>query len=266
MDLIFPPRFPGSRSRAGRAIRAAALTLMYTSTLLSFAATSAPAPVTPPDFPDTTHVREGCFISSVAYLAKFAAEFPGEYGAPVSVHPRIYPTPHTVALVTWAGEWWLRDEFVGVFRLNLPVASREITESVRHRAEVALDRRVRGLSRQERESILSLGLHGNRAVDAAREVAAAANLIPFDGEHFRIVSGGREVPVLFFRPSPGRIAVYDANFGTASAATDIADSATIVRLVAEQLGYRAASVRPAVSLVKGEIIAAAGAFAGGRGR
>ncbi len=243
MHLTFSLRYSGSRFLAGHAIRGAALAFMFTAALLSPAARATTAPATPPDFPDTTHVREGCYISSVAYLARFAAEFPGEFGAPCSVHPRIYPRRHTVALLTWAGEWWLRDEFAGVMRLNLPVASREITETVRRRAEVTLDRRVRGLSASERARILSLGLHGNRAVDAAREVALAAQLLPFASAVYHVESNGREIPVLFFRPSPGCIALYDPQFGTATAETDCPSDSALVELVAQRLGYRVTCVR-----------------------
>lgn len=253
------PRSAGSSLSFGRSLCAAALAFVLTSAFLAVAASANPAPSSPPRFPDAIHVREGCFISSVAYLAKFEAEFPGEFGAPVAVHPRIYPTPHTVALVTWAGEWWLRDEFVGVLRLNMPVVAREITVDVKDRAEKALDRRVRSLSAKDRAGILSPGLHERGAVDAAREVDAAEKLIPFAVERFHIMSGGRETPVLFFRPSPGKIAVYDARFGTAAAETAMADSAMIVGMVAEHLGYKAASVRPALSLesglAKGEAVA-----------
>ncbi|MDP3073101.1 MAG: hypothetical protein Q8N18_22600 [Opitutaceae bacterium] len=243
MHLTFSPRSLGLRCLTGRALAAAALVFMFTAPPLLSAARAAPGPATPPDFPDTTHVREGCYISSVAYVARFAAEFPGEFGAPCSVHPRIYPKRHTVALVTWAGEWWLRDEFAGVMRLNLPAASREITETVRRRAEVTLDRRVRGLTSSERARILSLGLHGSRTLDAAHEIAEAARLLPYASALYRVESNGREIPVLFFRPSPGWIALYDPHFGTATAETDSPRDAAIVEAIAERLGYRVTSVR-----------------------
>jgi len=244
MHLTSSLRSSGSRFLSPRAIRGAALAFMFTAALLSPAARAITAPATPPEFPDTTHVHEGCYISSVAYLARFAAEFPGEFGAPCSVHPRIYPRPHTVALLTWAGEWWLRDEFAGVMRLNLPVASREITETVRRRAELMLDRRVRRLSPADRERILSLGLHGRRAVDASYEIAQAARLLPFASALYRVKSDGREIPVLFFRPGPGRIALYDPQFGTATAETAGTNSAKLVEAIAARLGYNVTSVRP----------------------
>lgn len=248
MHLAVSRRSPVSRSvdsssAASPGSRAVALAFMLIATLLIPAARAGTAPSTPPDFPDTTHVREGCYVSSVAYVAKFAAEFPGEFGAPCSVHPSIYPRRHTVALVTWAGEWWLRDEFAGVVRLNLAVASREITETVRRRAEVTLDRRVRGLSSSERTRILSLGLHGKRAVDAAHEVAQAARLLPYASARYRVESNGRGIPVLFFRPSPRCIALYDPQFGTATAETDCPDDAALVELIAQRLGYRVTSVQ-----------------------
>jgi hypothetical protein len=233
---------------------AVALAFMFTATLVSPAARATNAPSAPPDFPDTTHVREGCYLSAVAYLARFAAEFPGEFGAPCSVHPSIYPRRHTVALVTWAGEWWLRDEFAGMVRLNLAVASREITETVRRRAETRLDRRVRGLSPSERTRILSLGLHGHRTVDAAREIAHAERLLPYASTRYRIESNGREIPVLFFRPGPGRIALYDPELGTGAAESADLRDAAVVEAIAGAMGRRVTSVR----IDPRQLVAAAG--------
>lgn len=194
----------------------------------------------PPHHPDTVHVPEGCYVSTVAYLARFSAEFPADWGAPFTAFLASNRWHHTVALVTWRGEWWLRDEFLGVRRLNLPVASPAISETVARRAEAAIGRMASQVSRTLRARIAGVG----RRFDAAQEVAKAAALLPSPGEVFLVSSLDREIPVLFFRPCPGSIALYDPNFGTATAETAATNSASIVEAVAQRLGYKVTSVRP----------------------
>jgi hypothetical protein len=68
-------------------------------------------------------------------------------------------------------------------------------------------------------------------------------LLPVASELFCIESQGREILLLFFRPGPDCVAVYDPRFGTAIARTKATSSAKVVELVAERLGYRVASIR-----------------------
>ena len=214
-----------------------------------FAATPGASRTSPPDYVDSVHVAEGCYISTVAYLTKFSAAFPDEFGSAVTIHPKSHLTPHTIALLTWRDHWWLRDEFLGVLPVNLPVRTREITEQIKSSSEAALERRALRLSatRQTRRA----GLHSrdDRVLDAPREVARAATLLQFASEAFHIESRGRKTCMLLFRPRPGTIAVYDPAHGTATAKTDLTSSVEIVALVAERLGYAAAIVRPASRLL-----------------
>lgn len=233
-----------------RTLRAAALALMIIPALplLAGRATEpvvppAAQPATPPRFQDTVHVPVGCFISTTAYLAKFAAEHPHEFGAPLTAFLGVIRRHHTSALVTWRGEWWLRDEYLGLIRLGVPVTRREITDRVARRAESTLEREAAKLSPELRARIAGAGQSGNSRIDAAREVAQAAALVPFPAETYLVTCGNREVPLLFFRPSPREIAVYDPFHGTATAETDSPRHAAIVELVAQRLGYRVTSVR-----------------------
>ncbi len=224
---------------ARRVAHAVALALMITPSLpLASGQTNETA--APPHQPDAVHVPEGCYISTVAYLGRFAVEFPGEWGAPFTAFLASNRWHHTVALVTWRGEWWLRDEFLGAIRMNLPVASRAVTAPVARHAEATLGRVASQLSRAQRARIAVIG----RRFDATHEVAKAAKLLPFPGEVFLVSSHGREIPLLFFRPAPGCIAVYDPHFGTAVAETTTGNSAKVVEVVAERLGYKVTSVRP----------------------
>jgi hypothetical protein len=245
-----------SRDAARRPVRVTALAFMAFITLLPLPAAPASdrtessiagpgtSPASPPVYQDSDHVSQGCYISTVVYLAKFLAAFPGEFGSPVTIHPKPYPTPHTIALVTWRNEWWLRDEFLGVIRLNLPVTTLEVTAHVTNHAEATLERRALHLSQNVRARIASFGARNGGGVDAFREISQAAKLLPFTSELFRIESRGQKIPLLFFRPRPGYIAVYNPVFGTATAETEVTSSIKVVELVAERLGYPVASVRP----------------------
>lgn len=255
------PAVSPARSRLCRTLRAAALALMTTATLPLLAGpaadpAAAPAaqPATPPRHEDTVHVPLGCFISTTAYLAKFAAEQPGEFGAPLTAFLGVIRRHHTSAVVTWRGEWWLRDEYLGVIRLGLPVAAREITERVARRAEATLEREAAKLPAELRARIAGIGHTVNRDFSAAREVARAAALLPFPAEIYLVTCGHREVPMLFFRPGPREIAVYDPHHGTATAETDSHRHTGIVELVAQRLGYGVTSVR----LDQSRLLASAG--------
>ncbi len=107
-------------SPAGRLFRSALVTLVLVGALaLNLRADDA---VTPPAFPDAGHVPNGCYLSTAAYLARFAAAFPAERATNVAIAPRGFGGLHTIALLTWRGEWWGRDEYFGVFRLGRAVA------------------------------------------------------------------------------------------------------------------------------------------------
>ena len=60
--------------------------------------------------------------------------------------------------------------------------------------------------------------------------------------------GKREIPLVFFRPAPGQIAVYDPAFGTGVAKCSQPDDAKVVAAVASRMGYRADVVRAELNL------------------
>ncbi len=71
-------------------------------------------------------MANGCYVSTIAFLARFQAEFPGERGVPLVMVRRNANTvrwSHTIALVSWRGEWWGRDEYYGVFALDREVGA-----------------------------------------------------------------------------------------------------------------------------------------------
>lgn len=215
-------------------LRALALASMLTSPLCPAAGASAP-----PDYPDALPLPEGCFISTLAYLATFAAEFPAEQRVPFTTFMKASQCHHTAALMTWRGEWWLRDEHLGVIRLGVTAAGRGLTERVTRAADAVLLREASRLSQARRRHILSAG----HDLDKAQAVERAARLLPVPGEIYLVESGGREFRVLFFRPAPGQVAVYDPRYGTATAESTSTQAAAIVEAVARRLGYRVSAVR-----------------------
>lgn len=239
--------FIASLSRRTAALRRLlpVLGFMLTATTLlpNSARAEAGAASAPPDFPDTTHVPEGCYISTAVYLTKFRAAFPGELAAPVSVRVKHYLGPHTVALVSWSGRWWLRDEFMGVIALDAAVNAGAVSETLRAKAEATLDRRTRLLSKRTRERLTDFGDRIVAARNETRDVATAAMLLPCDSERFWVRCGDREVPMLFFRPAAGVVAVYSPVHGTATAETTITSSRRVVELVARELGYNVSGLR-----------------------
>ena len=221
--------------------RALAFALMATTTLPLARAGFAAVPPTPPDFPDAAHVTNGCYLSTVAFIAQFASAFPAERAQPATIRPRNFDTPHTLALLTWQGRWWGRDEYAGIFPLDRPVGGGTLTESLRRHAERIFEKR----------SIAQAKLSGYNPANTeklsparrAHDVTVAAGLIPFRTERFSLRCGDQDVPLLFFRPTSGSIAVYDPVTGTATAETAITSSSAIVKLVATQLGYRVDAIR-----------------------
>ncbi|MBL9199047.1 MAG: hypothetical protein JNL39_01020 [Opitutaceae bacterium] len=228
-------------------LRVLAFALMLTPAHLPAAQ---PGPSSPPDYPDALHLPEGCLISTLAYLATFAAEFPGEQRAPFTTLLPHNGQHHTVALVTWAGEWWLRDEFLGVIPLKVSAGSGDHMERATQAAGAVLGREAKRLTLAQRRHIAAAG----GGLDATQAVAHAARLLPVPADVYVVTSGGREFPLLFFRPSPGAIAVYDPRHGTAVAETASPHAAAIVREVAQRLGYGVTSVR----LDQSRLLASAG--------
>ncbi len=235
--------------------------LLPSSVRAEAAAPGVPIPATcesgPPAYPDTVHLPQGCYISTVAYLVRFHAEFPAERGAPQTVMVRSLSGLHTIAMVTWRGEWWGRDGRFGVFALHRAVATRRPLERLCADAGFALDRIV---SRQLKHGRDSAAFDPpGELPDAARldAVSTAAKLVPQASRIFWVRSGRRELPFLFFRPAAGAIAVYDPASGTTQAECAATNDSSIVATVAARLGYKVAAVRPEPTLPPPELLASA---------
>lgn len=210
-------------------------------------ANPASALAAPPAYPDPDHVLNGCHLSTLRFLHRFLADFPAEHGESLVVSMRNAngtTQAHTIALISWQGQSWCRDEYYGVFALNCPAESPPDLERLSARAERKLEdhaqRMVRlgqAVARSEPPALLSAGQN-------LRDVTVAAKLIPYGTKIFWVRAGSRELPMAFFRPDGKRIAVYDPAHGTSTAECASPDDAKIVQLVAARLGYRVDSVRP----------------------
>src|SRR5271170_721219 len=103
-----------SLRRAGIRLRLAPVALALLSPAGSaaradIAVPTAPAPVAPPHYTIDEHVFNGCHLSTIAFLARFHADFPAEHGEALIVLMRNaggVRKAHTVALISWRGSWW----------------------------------------------------------------------------------------------------------------------------------------------------------------
>lgn len=198
----------------------------------------------PPAYRDTAHVPVGCYISTFTFLAKFLADHPQEQGRPLTVNLPSFGGPHTIALVSWQGRWWGRDEYSGVFDLRWAVAATHDMVQLRKAAEYHLGKLSAWHYRIGK--IKLAGRAPDEIADGARweAVRTAARLLPLGSQIFRVGCRGREIPLLFFQPAVGVIAVYDPATGTATAECERRSIPTIVTMVASRLGYSVVAVSP----------------------
>ena len=198
--------------------------------------------IPPPSFPDMVHVANGCYVSAAAYIARFAAAFPAERSEPAAV---VLPNadgsskPHTVAIVSWHGSWWARDEYYGMVDLRSPSAWPWDPVTITRRIERAFRHRAGGQPRCQPD----------RVPDGADprewrlgQIEAAQMLLPVESRVIWLRSGLDDLPFLFFhRAGDGGFAFYDPGFGTVQAVSRVREPDTLVAAVAERLGYPAAA-------------------------
>jgi hypothetical protein len=203
-------------------------------------------PARPPVYATSVHAYNGCHIATLAYLKRFRADFPDEVAEALHITTRApdgLRTGHTVALVSWRGAWWCRDDRLGVFRLDAPIGDSPESRRLKAAAERALDERMAGGTRVRSEAVEPAVVTSDTAANRHEEVRKAARLLPLPSMTFWVREGRSEKPFLFFRLAANVIAVYDPMRGTAVAETAETEEAAVVRLVASRLGYKVGSVR-----------------------
>jgi hypothetical protein len=209
----------------------------------------------PPIYLDCAHFHNGCHISAVTYLARFAADFPEERGQPVIAALRNASgviRPHTVALVTWRGEWWCRDEFYGVFPIHCAASGEPDLQNLprylqAHASFVARHHRVKPFTEGATLSF----------EQRLRDATDAAEALPIPNTIFWVHQDGVEVPVVFFRPGQGIVAIYDPAHGTAVAECTLTEDVRVAAAIAVRLGYRADGIRADISSARGGLMVAA---------
>ncbi len=158
---------------------------------------------------------------------------------------------HTMALISWRGRAWCRDEYFGVFTLGCPFEAKPNLDRLSAKAEACYQGHVQmathfGGAAQRREEPEDLSPE-----ERLREVNVATRIIPYPASIFWVRCGREELPVAFFRPGGRQVAVYDPLQGTSLAECSISDDAKVVSLIAARLGYSSEGVRRQASVPRG---------------
>jgi hypothetical protein len=240
-----------------------ALTLIATVTAraatqeIALASTVPPAP---PHYPQSTHVYNGCHLSTIAYLARFKAEFPSETGQPLVVmmdNADGSRKAHTIAVITWQHKWWVRDEYFGVCPLGFDFNPEFTAKQINARVVPVLERHFRAQMGNPRIQHPPVVPEELSSAEMQRDVTAAARTIPFPNAVYWVKVGHQEIPFALFRPTAGQIAVYNPGHGTCLADCGSTDDAKVVRAVAALYGYKVESVHADLALPQGALVAAA---------
>jgi hypothetical protein len=197
----------------------------------------------PPAHPDKIHVSNGCQLSTVRYLAQFKSEYPGETGEVLEISLPEADRNHAVALISWHGQLWCRDEYFGVFPLECAAEPRPRPEALADRAESMLRRQAARLIHRDGARTVHPSEGPMSPDQRLAEVIRARLIIPFRSTLFWIRDGGHEIPVIFFRLTSDWIAVYDPPNGTCLARCESLDVPAVVSRVAEKLGYAVDGIR-----------------------
>lgn len=205
----------------------------------------------PPAFLENEHVCNGCHLSTMCFLAKYTAAFPNENGQPLVISMMNRDgvrRSHTIALMSWRGAAWCRDEYFGVFSLGASYTQNGDLSRLARKAQQLLERHAQNLVRTnglpQRPEVPSEDAVQQRF----EEAKLATRILPFSSSLYWVRSGSHEVPMVLFRPSPGVIGVYEPIHGTCLAECSIRDDAKVVALASEKLGYRPDSLRREASV------------------
>ncbi len=242
MELLTLPRL----HRDARRLVLPALLFVCLASLPSVFAARRVEGLPPADFVDEVHVPNGCYLSAVTFLRKFSAAYPAEHGRVIGFTPAGWSGGHFVAVVTWQGKWWVRDEYFGVFPANLAVGVQKEEEQFRQAVAASFNRYTQEYLKRGRLPSIPWDPRKLTSAQRVQGVNAAAGILPFESELFWVKSGKTERPFLFFRPADGQIAVYEPSNGTALAHCRASDPALVVAAVASRLGFKVDTIRPAL--------------------
>jgi hypothetical protein len=163
-------------------------------------ATGKDAMSAPPCYPDKIHVSNGCHLSTVRYLAQFKSDYPDEQGEVLEISLPDACRNHSVALVTWHGRLWCRDEYVGVFPLECRAEPRPKPEVLVEWTEYLFRQQAARLIQRDGAANTHFTRGPMSKEQRLAEVARAEQIIPFRTTVFWIRCKNQEIPVIFFAP------------------------------------------------------------------
>ncbi len=219
---------------------------------------TAPAPITPPRYTLEDHVYNGCHLSTLAFLARFEADFPNERGEALIISMRNaggVRKGHTVALVSWQGSWWCRDEYFGVLALGRKAEAHPDMARLTERLQTVLERRARGFMDMQGAEHLVEAPSELTAAERFHQAVVATRILPVPSRIFWVGKGRSAIPVVFFRTGASEIGLYDPLHGTCVATCALQDDSQVVALAAARLGYDAREVHADSGIVGGMLVA-----------
>jgi hypothetical protein len=214
----------------------------------------------PPTYADPVHVSNGCHLSTIRYLARYRSNFPGERGEPLVIDMMNADRTrkmHTMALISWRGHAWCRDEFFGVFALGCRYEPDQNPGKLAALAEHSYHCQARKVIRDSGMPSRPGPAEDLTPEQRLRDVSLAIQLIPYPSTIYWVRGGREEFPLAFFRPANRQIAVYDPLNGTSLAECSISDDAKVVSAVAARLGYGSGGVRRDVNILSATVLTAA---------
>lgn len=163
------------------------------------------SPAQPPAWPDARYVVNGCYPSTAVYLTKLREHHPDVAARAENVR-LTSGRMHTIAVVHWGRETYLRDMFIGI-------------ASVKGDVQRSFDEAV---SQWRRNG----GHHGQRertgftSAERWREVQAAAQwMAVLHPQIIQVFSARGPIPVLWWTTADGELALYEPSVGTAVGVT-----------------------------------------------
>jgi hypothetical protein len=159
----------------------------------------------PPAWPDDRYVVNGCYLSTAVYLEKLREHHPDVAARAENVR-LTSGRMHTIAVVHWGRETYLRDMFLGIASVKGDV-QRSFDEAVslwRHKG--------RNHGHRERTAFTS--------AERWHEVEAAARwMSALHPQIIQVFSARGPIPVLCWTTADGKLALYEPSVGTAVGVT-----------------------------------------------
>lgn len=185
------------------------------------ASAAADWPDAPPWWPDQIYAANGCYLSASAYVARLASTYPAADATTYTVE---IPScrKHTIAVVTWNGVKYGRDQYIGVFKIGDSDPQTSFVATLRRwwqakRTHRYPEKRPSSIAERHAEVLL------------ARQIMSFAKteLVP-------VITPTGAVTILTWQTTTGELAIYEPMLGTAVGSTS-ASVAEAARYLLSQL-------------------------------